>query len=357
VTRFVERLHMRERLCTHGRNKAMAAVCGLVLCTTVVLAGMAGADLSKARGALMQFKAEMKAVEEAQKLNDAGAFKSHQAQAEKHLAEARRLFDAANAGRASDPALLRDYADILFRQGDADLAAEVLERAVTYTPDDAGLWFELGSALCLLGHNSAVRAANALQRSLALDCTSTDAVNAYVALAHLYRREGLFDLARETFAKALKVDPEHVAARIGMAASKVRDGHVREGSEDIDALGALPAEYATQLSALLGQALDDFAQARRWFPDTPEDHMAYAKLLLRANRLPAALISAEHVAALDPEDYVAWNFVGGITRQLGAKDKARDAYERSLAIKPDQPRTREALEALDEPPAGEQAGS
>jgi tetratricopeptide (TPR) repeat protein len=40
--------------------------------------------------------------------------------------------------------------------------------------------------------------------------------------------------------------------------------------------------------------------------------------------------------------------IGSISAQLGRVEQAREAFERSLALNPDQERTREALKALPE---------
>lgn len=303
----------------------------------------AQAGISEARAGFAQFQAEFKAALDAQARNDLKSFSQHQDKAQECLKQARKLFDEAGAKASNDPEVLRDYAGVLLRMGDVDLAAEVLDRVARQAPEDAGVWRELGRALAAAGKARSGAAIRALRRSLHIDAASPGAAETYALLGQVYRRRGLYDLARESCTKALATHPDSVPAKLGIVAAKIEEGHMREASDALDALGALPPEYAAQVPSLLTEAVDRFGETRRWFPDTPEDHLAYAKVLIRVGRLTQSLAAAERAAALSPDVYSTWNLIGDLSRQLNNPQKARDAYQHSLQLKPDQPRTTEYL--------------
>ena len=312
----------------------------------VCLSLPAVADVSAARAAMAQYKAEMQLAGEAASKNDAKGAASHEDSARKYLKEACDQFATADAGESDDVSVLRDYAGACLLNDDYDLAAAALERATEIEPGDAGLWVSLGYALTELGAKRANDAAGAFHKAIGLNPGADTVAGAYVGLGEVYRRQSLHELARESYQKALEAKPDLRAAKLAMAAARVRDGEVLEASNDLDALGAMSNEEAGLLGTLLSESLQAFDSARLVFPETHEHHLAYAKLLLRAGKVSQALGAAERAAALGPGDYVTWNMVGGLSRQGGNVKRAKEAYTKSLEINPDQPRTREALQAL-----------
>lgn len=330
----------------------MACLFALVVVSPCVTCHAAG--VSEARGALAAYREETRAAGTAQAANDPAGFAQHQAKAQEFLKQARQRFEAANAGASDDPEVLRDYADVLSRSGYTDLAADALHALVQRAPNDAAAWRDLGRALSACGPRKTADAIAALRRSLAIDAASPSAAIACTYLGSVYRKTGLDDLARECYTQALALDPSNTAAKLGMISQQIGDGQVREASDALDnALGALPFEYGAQLSSALAEGLRRFEQSRRWFPDTAENHMAYAKILFRAGRAAESLDAAERAAVLGPDAYTTWNFIGDLSRQLNNPGRAREAYQRSLALKPDQPRTQENLKSLDNTSTGE----
>ena len=324
----------------------MAAAFVLIVFLPVLPCFAAG--VSEGRAAVAQFDAELKIAFDAHAQNDDAAFEQHQKKAQEYLKQGRDLYDKAGAAASDDVEILREYGAVLTKSGDYDLAAEALRRATGLAPDDAGLWRELGRALALMGHGWAREAVQALRKSIEIDPGGAEAAGAYAGLGRVYRQEGLYDLARESFEKALGLDPNCLPAKSGRIGSNVQEGAVREAADDLDKLGALPPEYAAQLPNLLSESLTRFQESRRWFADTAENHIAYAKILFRVGRMGDALEAAERSAKLGPGDYAAWNFIGDLSFQLDRRDRAREAYTRSLELKPDQPMTKERLQSLDQ---------
>lgn len=310
-----------------------------------VSAGYAASDFTQARAALAQYRTETAAVDDALSKQDAPAVQQHQTAASDALKRARALYEEAGAAKTHDMQVLREYGEILATVGDYDLAAETWHKIVDATPADASAWKELGRSLSELGHTRAQEALQALRRSLDL----APEADTYFLLGRLYRREGLCDLASEALGKALEREPAHMGARIAMAALKIQDGHVREANADLDAIGLPPPRYAAEFDQAIKEAVDYLLDARRILPDTPEDALAYAKIMLRAGHLPEALYAAERAARLASNDETIQNFIGDVAVTLNMRDRAREAYNRSLELKPEQPRTKERLQALDQP--------
>ena len=303
-------------------------------------------DVSEARAVMAQFDAEIKLALDARAQNDAKAFQEHQNKSDEYLKKAKQIYAEADAAISDDVDILREYGAVLMRSGDFDLAAEVFQRATKRAPGNAALWCEQGRALGALGHARAREAVQALRRAIDTDPNGPDAAETQAFLGGVYRQEGLFDLARECFHKALDLDPNLISARMGLIGLKIQDGDVTEAADDIDKLGALSPEYAAQFPALLAESVQCFQESRLWFPDTAENHISYAKILFRVGRETEALEAAERSASLNPGLHTTWNFVGDLSAQLNRPARAREAYTKSLELKPDQPMTQERLDSL-----------
>ena len=95
---------------------------------------------------------------------------------------------------------------------------------------------------------------------------------------------------------------------------------------------ASPREEAEQLYA---SAYEQVAQARK--------DLAGGKAKNAEKRFRQARELGEKAVALDRDYHEAWNLVGFAARKLGDYEKAFEAYEKCLAIKPDYAPAREYL--------------
>lgn len=306
------------------------------------------ASISEARAVMAQFDAELKMALDANAQNDAAGLQQHQRKAVEYLKQARDLYDKSGAASSRDVDIVREYAAVLIKTGDFDLAAEVLRRGTGLAPKDAGMWRELGRALGLMGHGEAAESVRALQESIKLEPEGAGAATAYANLGRVYRQEGLFDLVRESLDKAISLDVNCVTAKVGLAAANVQDGAMREAADALEKLGTLPIEVQAQLPSLLGDAVTHFQSSHRTFADTAENHLAYGKILFQIGRISEAVEAAERSAKLGPDAYATWNFLGDLSLQLRRTERAREAYKRSLELKADQPMTQERLQSLDQ---------
>lgn len=332
-----------------GARRVGIAVVFLAAGAWVAPTWAVGEDLmARAREVAGKAREAMQASSKAAAEGDADAAERLAADYTNYLNEARALFDKASAGDSRDPEVLSEYGRVLNLLGDYDLAAEAYERAVMLDPKNAAHWRALGVTLAELGPRRAAGAALALRHSIEMEPGAAP-VQAYLALARLYRREGLCDLARKTYMRVLELSPEDVRAKIGLLGVKVREGQMREAAEDAEKLGQLNPDAQTLLQTTVEESLEGFQESRRCFPDTPEDHMAYARILLLpggSEWAAQSILPLEHVVKLQPDNYVAFNFLGSVCGHIGHTARAKEAFERSLQINPDQPRTRESLAAL-----------
>lgn len=301
----------------------------------------AAPDYTEARAALAKYHADQAAIDPQGKDADA-----QRGKAAESLQRARGLYEQANAPASADIQVLREYAALLMAAGDDDLAAKTWQRLVRLSPADTEAWKQLGRSLSSLGHLRTNEALAALRRALEL---SPDA-DTHFLMGCVYRQEGLSELAGEAFAKALERDPQHWGARLAAATMEIQEGRLRAGDAGLEALGNPPPEYAAEFGQQIRESVERLLNSRRVLPDTPEDDMAYAKVMLRAGRAQDALEAADRCVRLAPADVAAWNFIGDVAALLGQRDRARQAYGRSLELQADQPRTTERLRALDTPP-------
>jgi len=277
-------------------------------------------------------------AEEGQKLN---------LRAAELFREARRDYEQINAAESSDTGLILDYVKLLNDMGDYDLSEKAMLRAAKIAPDDAAVWLLLGQTQAALGPASELFAIRSLRRATEIEPTSSATVDAYASLGALYQQAGLYEFSREAFTETLKLDPGHVGAKLTVASLNAREGKMAAAEEAFDSVESLSSDHGAYIRSTLGPALNAFEDSRRWLPDTAAEHFAYAKLLVRVDRLQDCIWPLGRAVKLDDQNYAAWNLYGSVYRSMNRNRGAREAFMRSLELNPDQPRTRQALDELD----------
>ena len=332
---------------THNQPFSANALPSAAFALTLLLSACTPAppptDFAEALATLEQYQALKERIPQAWATGDLATAQSFDIRGPQLALNAKDLFDAANIHAARDPIILEAHADTLVALGDHDLAAKAYKRLLDDQQDNPRLWSKLGAALAKVGQSSRPKAVTALRKSLDLDPTSPDAANTWYILGDLYHRANRYEFAAEAYTEALNIAPQHLLAHIGAAALKTRDGKITEASQEIDALGPAAQQHDPLTRVLLRKALDDFDHFRHTFPDTAENHRAYARLLYRASRPTDAIFAARRVTKLDPQDDKTWLFLGQVYSQLGDYPQAIEAYEKSLAANPNQPQLQNAL--------------
>src|SRR6202171_3158610 len=189
---------------------------------------------------------------------------------------------------------------------------------------------------------------------------STEAYNQYLLGRQFFRRNNVdgFRRAQLAYEKAVALDPAYAPAWAGLALATF---WVADSSESAAALaaGQERAVEAADKAIALGRDLPDGYLARgfvripiRWDwegsradmeqalalrPGDPDTMVEYATMALRPlNRLQEAIAALRKAAESDPLNARIWSALGNSLAMNGQRVPAREAFNRSLEISPEQ---------------------
>lgn len=319
--------------------------------------GAACSQLSPGRASTLETagenaRAAANKVSEAETLlqrGDQASWQDRLTQAQDLARQAVSLYREGDIENSTDAAVLVEYGDTLRIVGDPDLAAKAYALATRHAPSSAQYWLKLGQARSVLGRAYMEAALEAFERCVEANSPAGDALlaaEAHVGQGDIYWQYGLYELAEAAYGQSLAAVSDYAPARLAAAALYVRRGDVISAITDIEAMGQLEPRAGAMFERRLVEALDRMERDRMTFGDTAEGHLAYAKLLSRVGRIPQTLLALERSIDLDGENFIAWNMLGSLVAQIGDPERARIAFTRSLELKPNQPYTQNALEAL-----------
>lgn len=257
---------------------------------------------------------------------------------------------------ARDLAAYTGLGAVRLRQGNAEEAAEHLERAVGLSPEYRRARYLLGLALRDLGRREEARQHLAFGsgggiRYLPDDFTLEVEEAAVNLTARLERAGRLLGWGRTEEAvslleQAVADRPSNVSARNNLAAAYLRAGRLDEAGESLArSLALAPDRFSTHL-LLAGladrrrrpeEALAHARRAAELAPDHPTPHYETALRLLRLERLEEALEEARRAVALDPSAALHHALAGDIARRLGRSEEAETYLRRALEIDPSSP--------------------
>jgi len=225
-------------------------------------------------------------------------------------ADAQQLFAMclAEAGRASEaeaaferaldlgrghPLILLNYGAFLRRMGRYDAALVPLQRATVQAPKHANAWRELGSTALALGRNQ--QAIAALEQACKLD---PDAVATWHTLGRACLSAGDLARAQDALSEALKRKPESAPILASLGAVKRKLGQVEQAMTAYQQARAAgldtPELEDAQIGLLVDQGLvrQALTRARALVTEHPEFASGYTTL---------AHLLWEYGAALEPE--------------------------------------------------------
>ena len=134
---------------------------------------------------------------------------------------------------------------------------------------------------------------------------------------HLYD-EGNLGEARESFTKAVELDPEYVRAHVGLASVYY--------SEDFDMYdGTHPR---------IDHALDTAHAALELDPSDASVHSLLAAIYLRKGQIENALVQANESLELNPNQAELYYLMGEISRIMGKTEDAIDRYQKAMHLHP-----------------------
>lgn len=233
------------------------------------------------------------------------------------MAAAAEQFAAAAArhepGTTPHVAALAEQGAVLTAAGAFQEAETVLRKAHAMAPQDTAIAGNL--AACLF---NSVATAAALDTPAAIPKLETAAqlapqrldIAERLAVAYLHGERAA--VAAEAFSAILARQPDHAAARLGLADAQV-------------ALGAFDAAVATAEPLVAAN------------PSWAEAHVALANGLHGQGRLEPAAVALERALALKPDLLAARINLGTVRRDLGDDEGAEACYRAALTQAPDLP--------------------
>jgi tetratricopeptide (TPR) repeat protein len=303
--------------------------------------------LDQARKSITEARQVLTAYEKSIQLRQNESAKKHKDYARTLLDEGIRHYDLMGARKSKDVELLQEFSEALLLAEHYDWAGQTYERAAILSKTNASLWLKAGDAFSFSGISFRQRAVDAIQQCLAVVGENADEISqANAVLGRIFWDSGQYALARSHFDFAVEANPKNEWAVAGQSLSKIRNGKLTEGSSSFDALTTLTLLQQQWIFKQWEVVLTPLDQMLSPFEDTAENHLTMARLYVRASRSPDALLALEYSLTLDDTDYQAWNLLGGLSLQQGNTPRAKEAYQKSLSLKADQPRTREMLEKL-----------
>jgi protein O-GlcNAc transferase len=189
--------------------------------------------------------------------------------------------------------------------GEIAAALESSRRAVTLRPTYAEAHVNLGSALQAMGRLE--EAAASVHRALGL---APNLAAAHRTLGDILQLQGKFEAAVPVYERALQLEPQQPAVYLNLGSALQTLGRVAE------AVAAYQRVLELQPESV--EALNNLGNAYLTVGDRPAAEAFYRRTLDR-----------------DPNFALAWNNLGVVLQQNGQLDDARDAYDRSCAIRAD----------------------
>ncbi len=215
-----------------------------------------------------------------------------------------RAIAATDAARALDPGLPQvdvTVGNTLLATGKAREAVQAFHRALAAQPGDVQALLGLGRATEAAGDVAGAEAA--LRRAIELEPSFA----AYNQLASLYFDLGRYGDASETFGRAVRAAPDSASA--------------------LNNLGG-----AETMRCNFPAALVAYRKALALEPANAETASNLGLTELWTGHGPEAVAALERAAKESPGSYMIWGNLGDAYRAQGARDKASDAFVRSIEL-------------------------
>ncbi|KAJ0670556.1 putative tetratricopeptide-like helical domain superfamily [Helianthus annuus] len=231
-------------------------------------------------------------------------------------------------------------------------AEEVLQKCISYWPEDGRSYVALGK---ILGKQSKANEARAVYEK---GCQATQGENAYIwqCWAVLENKMGNIRRARQLFDAATVADKKHIAAWHGWAVLELKVGNVKKAryllSKGIKNCGG--NEYIYQTLAMLEAKANRYEQARYLFrqatkcnPKSCASWLAWAQLEVQQENYRDARQLFEKAVEASPKNRFAWHVWGVFESNIGNVDKGRKLLKIGHALNPRDPVLLQSLGLLE----------
>jgi predicted O-linked N-acetylglucosamine transferase (SPINDLY family) len=241
-----------------------------------------------------------------------------------------------------DPKSAAVHSDLSLAQvalGRLDEALASCDNAIALKADFANAYYNRGNALLGLGRFT--EAVSSYDQTIAIDPHHADALNNRGNALH---QLGAFADAITSYDRALTLKPGYVAALANRGAALKDLRQAEEAIADFDRALALAPGHAVAwtnrggclLTLLRGEeALASYDRALSIDPKLPEAWLGRANILLLTNRVDEALAACQRALALRPDSAHGLTQVGQCHALQGDAEAAVACFDRALAVKPD----------------------
>jgi predicted O-linked N-acetylglucosamine transferase (SPINDLY family) len=220
------------------------------------------------------------------------------------------------------------------------LAKELIQEAIGYSPDDASHWNVLGEIFRL--SREPIEAIKAFQRAISIDPSFADV---YSNLGNVYSDADDFENATAAYQKALSIDRCHVDALFNLGNMTFRAQRFSIALESYQKVLEVAPQHLGALNnyGLLLISLKQFDEADTVYhkllalnPTFLDGVTSYAGMLHGIGKLPEALAVIERsIPLFATEQTLALRLrQGAILRELGKREEAMTAYRAALALAP-----------------------
>jgi len=252
------------------------------------------------------------------------------------LVEAAALYQQILQTDPQHPLALHLLGVVALQQGNAGLAVELINKAVTSKPDFAEAYGNLAAAYQSLGDLDQAMAS--LRKALS---QNPDNADAHFNLGNTLKRLGRTDEAIASLRSVIAINPDHAAAHNNLGNALKELGKFDEAVASFRHALAIKPDYATAhnnlgtaLSALgdLDGAAESYRQALAINPDFAQAHNNLGNALDASGQLDAAVESYDKALAIDPDLAEAHNNKGNTFKTMGRLIEAVDSYDKAIAI-------------------------
>ncbi len=177
----------------------------------------------------------------------------------------------------------------------------------------------------------------------------------YNNLGNVLAKQGRADEARESFRRALDIDPNYAVPHYNLGNLLARQGKLEEAAAHYQKALKIEPAYAEAHNNLgnvlmargeLGDALQHFRRALELTPHDAQVQFNLGVILARESRLEEALGRYQQAIQINPDYAEAHHNMGIILATQGRLDKANDHFQQALRIRPEFVEAHEALGKL-----------
>ncbi|KAF4360049.1 protein high chlorophyll fluorescent 107 [Cannabis sativa] len=231
-------------------------------------------------------------------------------------------------------------------------AEEILQKCISYWPEDGRAYVVLGKTLSKQSRTAEARAV------YEKGCQATQGENPFIwqCWAVLEKSMGNIRRARELFDAATVADKRHTAAWHGWAVLELKQGNIRKArsllAKALKFCGG--NEYIYQTLALLEAKANRFEQARYLFkqatkcnPKSCASWLAWAQMESQQENNGVARRLFEKAIQASPKNRFAWHVWGVFEANVGNVDKGRKLLKIGHALNPRDPVLLQSLALLE----------